>query len=201
LTRWPGCSRTNSRRIEAPLALAALLAILPACAARAQQDLRISLEGARVVVSLAYSDPRAGEVLASLGDGLAAEIQFQLRLYRRQRGFFAFLGDRLAAEQRLVLTARYDRFEECYRVQGSGSVEARFAEARDFLDSFFSLGPLVLGELSAGGFSEYYVQSRVRLTPVKIVQPLRLITLFYPQQSSPWLRKELRPSGPEVLPR
>ena len=39
-------------------------------------------------------------------DGLASEIQFQLRLFRRQRVPFGFLGDRLVAELRLVRTAR-----------------------------------------------------------------------------------------------
>ena len=145
------------------------------------------------MVSLDYSDPREGEVLAALADGLAAEIQFQLRLYRRQRGPFAFLGDRLASELRLVRTARYDRFQRQYRLQspGEGEAEARFEEAGGFLKAFFALGPLALGELPAGDTAEYYVQSRVRLTPVKIVYPLKLITLFYPQASSPWLRREL----------
>jgi hypothetical protein len=144
-----------------------------------------------VIAILGYSDPRAGEVLAALEDGLAAEIQFQLRLYRRQRGPFAFLGDRLASELRLVRTARYDRFERRYSLQSPGEAEARFEEAGGFLKAFFALGPLALGELPAGDTAEYYVQSRVRLTPVKIVYPLKLITLFYPQASSPWLRKEL----------
>jgi hypothetical protein len=144
-----------------------------------------------VVVSLGYSDPRAPEVLAALGEGLASEIQFQLRLYRRQRGPFAFLGDRLASELRLVRTARYDRFERQYCFQGPGGAEARYAEAGLFLEAFFALGPLALGVLPPGQSAAYYVQSRVRLAPVKMVPPLRLITLFFPQASSPWLRKEL----------
>ena len=104
-TRWPGCSRTSSRRIEARLPrllLAAALWGMAAAGAQAEQDLRVGLQGGRVLVSLGYSDPRSGQVLAALEDGLASEIQFQLRLYRRQRGPFAFLGDRLASELRLV---------------------------------------------------------------------------------------------------
>jgi hypothetical protein len=164
---------------------------VPAPGAQAQQNLRVGLQGGRVEVSLGYSDPRAGEVLAALEDGLASEIQFQLRLYRRQRGLFAFLGDRLASELRLARTARYDRFERKYSIQTPGEAMARFADAGSFLEAFFALGPLTLGVLPSGDTSGYYVQSRVRLAPVKIVPPLKLITLFYPQASSPWLRKEL----------
>ena len=143
------------------------------------------------MVSLAYSDPRAGEVLAALEEGLAAEIQFQLRLYRRQRWPFAFLGDRLVSELRLVRTARYDRFERRYCTQSPGAAEARFTDSAGFLEEFFRLGPLALGTLASRDASEYYVQSRVRLAPVKIVYPLKLVTLFFPQGPSPWLRKEL----------
>jgi len=164
---------------------------MAAAGAQAEQDLRVGLQGGRVLVSLGYSDPRSGQVLAALEDGLASEIQFQLRLYRRQRGPFAFLGDRLASELRLVRTARYDRFERRYRILSPGAPEARFADARSFLEAFFALGPLALGAIPAGDAARYYVQSRVRLAPVKIVPPLKLITLFYPQTSSPWLRKEL----------
>ena len=167
------------------------LAAAGARAEQALQDLRIVLEGDRVVVSLSYSDPRAGEVLAALEDGLASEIQFQLRLVRRQRVPFAFLGDRLVSELRLVRTARYDRFQRQYRIQSPAEAETRHEEARGFLEAFFALGPLPLGELEAGEAGQYYVQSRVRLSPVKIVFPLKLIALFCPQASSPWMRGEL----------
>jgi hypothetical protein len=143
------------------------------------------------MVQLAYTDSRAAEVLTALEEGLAAEIQFQLQLYRRQRRPFAFLGDHLLAELRLARTARYDRFERRYCILSPGAAEARFEVAADFLREFFALGPLALGSPPLGEASGYYVQSRVRLSPVKIVPPLKLITLFYPQASSPWLRKEL----------
>ncbi len=176
----------------AGLQLASALALPPAAAAQARQDLQVGLEEGRVMVRLAYADPRAGEVLAALEEGLAAEIQFQLRLYRRQRRPFAFLGDHLVAELRLVRTARYDRFERRYCIQSPGAAEIRFEDAPGFLREFFALGPLALGSPPPGEEAGYYVQSRVRLAPVKIVPPLKLITLFYPQASSPWLRRELR---------
>ena len=135
----------------AALLLTAALAVLPLQGARGEQDLRVGLEKGRVMVSLAYSDPRAGEVLAALEEGLAAEIQFQLRLYRRQRWPFAFLGDRLVSELRLVRTARYDRFERRYRLESPGAAEARFTDSGGFLEDFFRLGPLALGTLAAAG--------------------------------------------------
>ena len=161
------------------------------CGLPADQDLRVGLEDRQVVVSLGYSDARGQEVLARLGEGLEAEILFHLRLYRRQGGPFAFLGDRLASELRLVRTARYDRFQRQYRIQSPAEAETRHEDARGFLEAFFALGPLPLGELAAGEAGQYYVQSRVRLSPVKIVFPLKLITLFYPQAPGPWLREEL----------
>jgi len=151
----------------------------------------VTLREGWVLASFSYRDPPAGEVVAALQEGLASEIQFQLRLYRRQQGPFAFLGDRLLAERRLVRTARFDRFEKLYRVQESGAAEARFPEASSFLDAFCSLDSLSLGPLPPGA-GECYVLARARLTPVKLVFPLGLINLFFPQTFlTSWLREEL----------
>jgi len=153
----------------------------------------VTLQEGWVLASFRYGDPPAAEVVQALDEGLAAEIQFQLRLYRRQRGVFAFLGDRLLAERRLVRTARFDRFERLYRVQESGAVEVRFPEVASFLEAFCSLDFLSLGPLPPGGAGECYVQARARLTPVKLVFPLGLINLFFPQTTflTSWLRVEL----------
>jgi hypothetical protein len=170
-----------------------MLAVLPAARAAAEQDLQVKVQQGWVLASFRYRDPPGGEVVTALQEGLASEIQFQLRLYRRQRGLFGFLGDRLLAERRLVRTARFDRFERQYRIQESGAAETRFTQPSSFLQAFCSLSSLSLGPLPQGEAAGCYVLGRARLTPVKIVFPLGLITLFYPQTSflTPWQRQEL----------
>ena len=156
-----------------------------------------------VNASLRFSDPRQEEVLAALDEGLAAEVHFQLRLYRRLQGRPTFLGDRLLAERRIAQTARYDRFAERYVIERQGRRVGEFSEPAAFLEAFCSLRDFPVGRLSgplpapARGASlppaEHYLLGRVRLYPVRVVFPLSLITLFLPKLAveSRWLEQEL----------
>lgn len=161
----------------------------------AQATLRAELAGSKVSVSLDYRDPRREEVLKALADGLTAEIQFQLRLYRRQTGFLHFLGDRLVIERRLYQTARYDSFEGRYRIRRQDREVGAYSEAGEALEAFCSLSDFILADLAPLEAGEYYVAARARLTPVKMVAPLNIITLFLPRMafSSPWLEGGLAP--------
>ena len=157
--------------------------------------LRVELAGSKVSVSLDYRDPRRQEVLTALAEGLTAEIQFQLRLYRRQPGFLRFLGDRLVVERRISQTARYDSFEGRYRIRRQDRELAAYSEPGEALEAFCSLSDFPLADLSREEPGEYYVAGRARLTPVKMVAPLSLITLFLPRLafSSPWLEGGVLP--------
>lgn len=146
-------------------------------------------------VSLDYRDPRRGEVLKALEEGLTAEIQFQLRLYRRQPGLLRFLGDRLVVERRVLQTARFDSFEGRYRIRRQDRELGAYSEPGEALEAFCSLSDFPLADLSEAGPGQYYIAARARLTPVKMVAPLNIITLFLPRLafSSPWLEGGLPP--------
>lgn len=146
-------------------------------------------------MSLDYRDPRRREVLKGLAEGLTAEIQFQLRLYRRQPGLLGFFGDRMVVERRIIRTARYDSFEGRYRIGGQRVQIGYYDSAEEALQAFCSLSGFILADLAALESGRYYVAARVRLTPVKMVAPLNIITLFLPSQtfSSPWLEGGLAP--------
>ena len=172
---------------------------LPASArlscAPALATLRVVVVDSQVGVSLDYRDPRREQVLKALEEGLTAEIQFQLRLYRRQPGLLRFLGDRLIVERRIAQTARYDSFEGRYRIRRQDRELAAYSEPGEALEAFCSLSDFPLADLSKEEPGEYYVAVRARLTPVKMVAPLSLITLFLPRLafSSPWLEGGVLP--------
>lgn len=173
--------------------------MLPACprlaGSPASAFLRVGLLGSKVSVSLDYRDPRRSEALKGLAEGLTAEIQFQLRLYRRQPGLLGFFGDRMVVERRIVQTARYDSFEGRYRIRRQQAELGYYDSAEKALQAFCSLTDFILADLAALESGRYYVAARARLTPVKMVAPLNIITLFLPSQtlSSPWLEGVLGP--------
>jgi hypothetical protein len=164
--------------------------VLPSQQARVQAQLR----GDTVYGAVQYLDSHSQEVLASLWEGMRAEITFQLRLYRRSRGVFSFLGDRLLVEYRVQQTAAFDFYENQYKIQRDGETVGRYTSEAAFLEAFFSLPETEIGAVETGDVREHYVLARVRMMPVKIIAPLNIITLFSSEASftTPWMEAELK---------
>jgi hypothetical protein len=135
------------------------------------------------------------EVLSSLWEGLRAEITFQLRLYRRNSGLFAFIGDRLLSERRVYQIASFDFYEDRYKIHRGDQIAGVYAEEAEFLDAFFSLPETELGEIETAAGEDYYLLARVRMMPVKIIAPLNIITLFSSDTvfTTPWVEAGLYP--------
>jgi hypothetical protein len=153
------------------------------------------LRGRTVFGAVEYVGPHSQQVLASLWDGLRAEITFQLRLYKRSSGVFAFIGDRLLHEKRVYKIASFDFYENRYKIRKGDSVEGEYAAETEFLDAFYSLRETELGEIEIGDRGDYYLLARVRMMPVKIIAPLNIITLFSSETvfTTPWVEAELYP--------
>ena len=135
------------------------------------------------------------DVLFSLWEGLRAEIAFQLRLYRRNSGPFAFLGDRLLTERRVYQIASFDFYENRYKIQRDERSTGEYVGEAEFLEAFFSLPETELGEIETEESDDYYLLVRVRMMPVKIIAPLNIITLFSTDTvfTTPWVEAELNP--------
>jgi hypothetical protein len=195
-SRSASFSRTSSRRSNAKIPLILILLLLPSVYANAQQArLDATLRAGKVYGSVEYLSSHTQEVLASLREGLRAEVTFQFRLYRRNRGIFSFLGDRLLLERRVYQTAAFDFYENRYKIKRDGDDLGEYAGETEFLDAFFSLPEIELGEIEAADTGEYYLLARGRMMPVKIIAPLNIITLFSSETAftTPWVEAELEP--------
>ena len=146
-----------------------------------------------MLATVELSDAPAERVLAALHDGLKSEIVFDLRLYRRQKGFLAWLGDRPAVDLRVSRVASFDVFTNRYLVEQDGGAAEAFPDAGEFLGSFFVLSDHPMGAIPPGDPEAYYVLARVRLSPVRIIGPLNIVTLFSSksQATTDWVERAL----------
>ena len=202
--RFADCSKQNSRRSEAKTPVIPILLLLVSTFVSGQEArLDAAVRGRRVYGTVEYLDSNFAErgvsasqaVLASLWDGLRAEITFQLRLYRRSSGVFAFLGDRLLRERQVDQVALFDFYENRYKILRDNRITGEYAAETEFMDAFFSLPEIDLGEINTGDGGDYYLLARVRMMPVKIIPPLNIITLFSTDTvfTTPWVEAELKP--------
>jgi len=176
-----------------------LLLLTPALSSAQEARLEAFLRGQRVYGAVEYVGSHSQEVLASLWDGLKAEITFQVRLYRQNRGLFSFIGDRLLVERRVSQVAYFDFYENRYKIQRNGEPLGEYSAESEFLDSFFSLASVELGEIEPSDAQNHYLLGRVRMMPVKIIAPLNIITLFSSGTAftTPWIEAKLKAGAEE----
>ena len=80
------------------------------------------VRGGRVIVSAALSGFESDQSYSSfrkglLEEGLKAEISYQFRLYKRNKSFFSFLGDKVITEKKITKTAYLDIYERVFVVE------------------------------------------------------------------------------------
>lgn len=148
-----------------------------------------------LLLDIELSDYDPSPVLDALHDGLRSEIEFVARVYRPRRGIFRILGDRRLSEHGFRYEAYWDIFERRYVLVSEGATE-RFANQEDFLRAFFAVSRLrvPLDEISDNLSEEdIAVAAQARLTPVKLVPALGLLTFVLRDDvlATEWVRCEI----------
>lgn len=147
----------------------------------------------KVTAALEWDESQ--EFIPSLNDGFKSEISFQFRLYKKAKGLFAFLGDQLILEKEESYTGYRDFFSQTYVIQKKNSGYSEYGSIFDFLKNYFVISNYRLAEINRDNFSEYYVQARIGLSPVKFEPPLHIITLFGSMNlTSGWIRSDINAS-------
>jgi len=133
------------------------------------------------------------KIVESLGEGHSAEVQFQIRVYRRSTGLSRLFGDRLIAEQSVLYQARRDRLNDRYVVVVDGEVERSFGDSDELIDFLVVLNDHHIS-LPAAVDGEIYLLCRVQVEPIRLVPPLTLLTFVIPgfRITTPWLRTDYR---------
>ncbi|GAH18281.1 unnamed protein product, partial [marine sediment metagenome] len=121
-----------------------------------------------------YSSFRKG----LLEEGLKAEISYQFRLYKRNKSFFSFLGDKVITEKKIIKTAYLDIYERVFIIEVNEEKKVLLYE-EDFLRSFFKAEDIQIGRLSSRESKEHYVLARISFSPVRLAPPLNMISLLY----------------------
>lgn len=157
----------------------------------------VAREG-KVIVSAALSGFESEQTYSTfrkglLEEGLKAEICYQFRLYRRDTGFFSFLGDKIITEKKVIKTAYLDIYERVFIIEVNKGKKVLLYE-EDFLRSFFKAEDVQIGRLDSGESKEHYVLARISFSPVRLVPPLNMISLFYKKTAvvTRWAEAEIK---------
>ena len=134
------------------------------------------------------------EILDSLREGMRAEVEYRVQLYRESSGIWRLFGDRLVEEYESRRIAYFDPFTRSFRIDSYGAFpngEERYDEEGAFLAAFLTLRstPLYLPENG----SDYRLRGRTVVRPIRVAPPLGLMGLFVANNrySSSWVSVEL----------
>lgn len=188
--------------------LLSLLLLLPICPLQARGSpepagadtglsLRAWLAADTVHVALRFDPRHSAEVLSALREGLKSQLFLQLRVYRRQDGPLALLGDRLLSSRELTRVASFDLIDDRFELLDETG-RREYAAQVQFLEDFFSLRDYPVGSLAAAEGPQCYLVARARLEPVRVAPPLDIIRLVtrVSSYSSPWTRADIETRAP-----
>jgi hypothetical protein len=138
----------------------------------------VRTETGRLLATVAVRDAPLDRVLAALHEGLRSEVVYEVRLYRRQKGFLAWLGARPLVSLRISRVASFDLFTNRYVIEGENGAREDFGDQQAFLRRFLVLAEYPVAELDPADPQGYYLLARASLSPVRIIGPLNIVTLF-----------------------
>jgi hypothetical protein len=157
-------------------------------------ELRLGTSGNTIRADVVFQWERKEELLRFVRGGLGSRVEFLFRIQEKRHTILPFFQEALVSETSLARSASFDIFSDEYSVSSEREGKAVFATADDFLRYFFSVRDCaVLNGLRSG--TSYAVAVQVRLTPIRLVPPLNIISLFGGMATftSPWVRQEVRP--------
>lgn len=182
--------------------LLALLLISGAGTAAAQElVLSVTPHELRYTVSLKLTRYSGEEILASLAEGLRAEVNHQIRVYRKARGPFTFLGDRLVEQANPSLEAKWDIFSKSWVITGADGAERHYRDREEFLQAFLSY-PEYRVKTPITDPSSYYILAQSSVRSTKLVPPFSILSTLFPygQSTTSWIRGEFAvPSAPNAV--
>ena len=186
-------STTNLKKNKVlPLLLFPVL-FLPLSVSSQELTVDQNFHGNTISVSVILECDCQDMVFQSLEDGLEAEVVFEIRLYKEGTGFFSHWGGRLVAEKTVSYVARKDFFEDTYLIESTEGDTTSISDPEAFNKRFYRVSHIELGDLESDNKGEHYLLARARLTHVKLMPPLAIITLFRPLGiATEWHRKEIK---------
>jgi hypothetical protein len=157
------------------LLLSILLALIVPRPAEAEQTLLTARPSGTTLLATARLDGNAADsLLAAVREGLTSEIVFQFRLYQTQHGLRGLFGGRLLLERKITRLARMDIFDGKYIIRSDPGEMVRYRDEEAFIRQFFQAADVDLGIRPDG----CVVLARIRYSPVRLVAPLAIISLF-----------------------
>jgi len=157
-----------------------IFSLQPALLFSLEIDHRIYQQDDQITLILQLNDFPLDKVQQVFQTGQTSQVQFEVRLFKKSKGVWGFLGDQLLEEQNIIYNGSFDPFSNMYRLETSShnsSTETRkYLEAASFFSALRSVRTSF--QYSPTRDSMIYFRLRVKFTPRLLMPPLNVLEPF-----------------------
>lgn len=154
-------------------------------------DLACVLESKSLICSVSAEEVKGRNILRSMEIGHRAEIEYRIKIYKKENGFFNIFGDKLVRDISYSYIGKKDPINGQYHIVSEKKGKQVFNSEKSFLESFYILDNYKIN-LSGEKKGDYYVLGRVDLKVIKLVPPFNLFSIIIPGivESTDWIKAD-----------
>jgi len=155
-----------------------------------QMDCRLG-SGKSLVCSISAPEIRRRSILRSMDIGHRAEIEYRIKVYKKEKKLLFIFGDKLIKDVRYSYIGKKDLINEQFHIVSAKEGKKVYNSEKEFLEKFYILDDLNI-DFSGAKKGEYYVLGQVNLKVIKLVPPFNVFSFIIPGivESSDWIKAD-----------
>ena len=144
-----------------------------------------------LVCSVSADDVKGRNILRSMEIGHRAEIEYRIKIYRKDRRMFSMFGDSLVRDLSCSYIGKKDLINGQFHIVNEKNGKIVYNTEKEFLDNFYILNNLEI-DLSDEKPGDYYILGKINLKVIKLVPPFNLFSFIIPGivESTDWIKAD-----------
>jgi hypothetical protein len=148
-------------------------------------------KGKSLVCSVSAPEIRRRSILRSMDIGHRAEIEYRIKVYKKEKKLLFLFGDKLIKDVHYSYIGKKDPINGQFHIVSAKEGKKIYNSEKEFLENFYILDNLNI-DLSGEKKGEYYVLGQVNLKVIKLVPPFNVFSFIIPGivESSDWIKAD-----------
>ena len=144
-----------------------------------------------LICSVSAEDVKGRNILRSMEIGHRAEIEYRIKIYKKDSGLFSIFGDRLVKDITCSFIGKKDMINGQFNIVSEMEGKKVYNTEKEFLEKFYILENLKIN-LSDAEKGNYYILGKVNLKVIKLVPPFNLFSFIIPGivESTDWIKAD-----------
>ena len=144
-----------------------------------------------LICSVSADEVKGRNILKSMEIGHRAEIEYRIKIYKKDSGLLSLFGDSLIKDVSSSYIGKKDMINGQFVIVSDKGKKSVYNSEKEFLEKFYYLENLKIN-MSDAKKGEYYILGKVNLKVIKLVPPFNLFSFIIPGivESTHWIKAD-----------